>query len=228
MSCLLTRTSRKPAGPSNLVPSGRTPDESIGPVPWRHRAPPLAETVEILQCEADGSIILWQAAQVGFDLCNSMRWRMVELLVVSSAFNDGTLGGGGGGGVPRSCNSTHLPRIVGAVRSGYDVTVNDAGLSEQAEPVRVGQRDASELIAVDPLDPIVFGQTLIKERVVRFQQIGDAAILAQRAFNQKLRLLREGLTQVLVEVRKVEGIRQYPVDVSQIQILANEVRHHGL
>ncbi len=35
----------------------------------------------------------------------------------------GTFGGGGGGGVPSRFSSTHLPRSVGDVRFGYDVTV---------------------------------------------------------------------------------------------------------
>ena len=65
-----------------------------------------------------GSIIRWQTAQDGLARCCSMRWRMVIGLVPASSLSEGTLGGGGGGGVPSNCSSTHLPRIVGAVRLG--------------------------------------------------------------------------------------------------------------
>src|SRR5438034_111895 len=95
MSCLVIRASRKPAGPLNMVPSGRTPEESIGsPFPVDSRQPPRPS--KFSSAKPSGSIILWQAAQVGLDLCNSMRWRMVKFLVVASSFNDGTFGGGGG------------------------------------------------------------------------------------------------------------------------------------
>src|SRR5689334_10405387 len=106
-----------------MVPSGRTPEESIGPDPTPMESRHCPRPSKFSSAKPSGSIILWQAAQVGFDRCNSMRWRMVRFFVVSSSFKDGTLGGGGGGGVPRICNSTHLPRIVGAVRFGYEVTV---------------------------------------------------------------------------------------------------------
>src|SRR5262249_56002445 len=88
-----------------------------------------------------GSISRWHAAQVGLDLCSSMRSRMVRFFVVASSFRDGTFGGGGGGGVPRICRSTHLPRIVGAVRLGYDVTVNT--LACPSKPNRFGSVSAT-------------------------------------------------------------------------------------
>ena len=116
---LLSKTSRRPAGPSNLVPSGRTPEESIGPVPGpaesRHLPRPSkfssAEAERVHDPVANGASRDWRDAApcVG-------AWSAACAL--ASSFNDGTLGGGGGGGVPRSCSSTHLPRIVGAVRFG--------------------------------------------------------------------------------------------------------------
>ena len=91
-------------------------------------------------------------------------------------------------------------------------------------PVRIGDRDAAKLAAVDALDSVMLGEALIEEGVIRGQQIDDAAILAQRAFDQQLGFLLERLTQVLVEVRKGCRIRLYSRDIAQEQPLAGEVR----
>src|SRR5262245_62013807 len=69
-----------------------------------------------------GSIRAWQEAQAGFSRCCSIRWRNVPLSSFS-LFNSGTSGGGGGGGELRKFSKTHLPRLTGEVRVGFDVTV---------------------------------------------------------------------------------------------------------
>ena len=53
-----------------------------------------------------------------------------------SSGSAGTSGGGGGGGVPRICSSTHLPRLTGEVRVGFEVKVKHAGLGQDAAAVR--------------------------------------------------------------------------------------------
>ncbi len=89
--------------------------------------------------------------------------------------------------------------------------------------VLVGHRDAAELVAVDALHPVMLGQALVDERVVRCQQIGDAAVLAQRASDQELGFLLERQAQIIVEVREGSRIRLYPRDIAQEQPLADEV-----
>ena len=50
------------------------------------------------------------------------------LPVLSSSRLVFTLGGGGGTGAARMFSSSHLPRIVGEVRLGYDVTASTLAL----------------------------------------------------------------------------------------------------
>ncbi len=104
----------------------------------------------------------------------------------------------------------------------------NAALSEQAVPVRVLQLDAAELDAVNALDPVVLGQALIQEGVVRTQQVGDAPIVPHLTFDQELGLFRKGMAQVLVEIRIGRRVRRYPRDVAQEQPLAGEVLHQRL
>src|SRR5271163_3752175 len=100
-SRLLSSTSRNPAGPLNLVPSGKTPEGSIGSVP---ESPPnsrhLPSPSKFSSAKPIGSMILWQTAHEGEVACSVMRWRMDNFECVASSFKNGTLGGGGGGGVP--------------------------------------------------------------------------------------------------------------------------------
>ena len=108
-----------PPAHSNGVPSGRVPDESIGPVPGPSGVAPPAEAVEVLQRKAER--VHHPVANGALGTCAMLFHALTHgqlLRASASSFNDGTLGGGGGGGVPRSCSSTHFPRIVGAVRLG--------------------------------------------------------------------------------------------------------------
>ena len=68
-----------------------------------------------------------------------------SLLTVSA--NGGTLAGGSGGGAPSSTSSTYLPRATGEVRLASDVMRQDRAAAEQAEAIRIGQRDAAEAAA---------------------------------------------------------------------------------
>src|SRR5439155_5684854 len=94
--------------------------------------------------------------------------------------------------------------------------------------VQIFKFEAAELITVNALDPIVLGQALIEESVVRTQQVDDAVILPQLTFDQEFGFLRKGLAQILVEIRKGRVIRRYPCDIAQEQPLAGEVRHKRL
>ena len=90
-----------------------------------------------------------------------------------------TPGGGGGTGKPKILFSSHLPRSTGDVRSGYDVVASSAPCAEQsAALIVIRQRHAPEAAAVDSGNSVVPRQPFVDERVVRVQQVGDAAVFA--------------------------------------------------
>src|SRR5262249_46231043 len=98
----------------------------------------------------------------------------------------------------------HYRRAVGI--RGYG---QDAALSQQSSPigaVRIAQRDAAELRAVDATNAVMFGQPLIQESVVRVQQIEDGAVLAQDAFEEEFGLAPESLPQSLVKSGEDVGV----------------------
>jgi hypothetical protein len=64
---------------------------------------------------------------------------------------------------------------------------------------RVGDRHASELAAVDVANPVVPGQALVDEGVVRRHQVDDVAVLAHDALEQQFGLALE---------RPAEGCRR--------------------
>ena len=63
-----------------------------------------------------------------------------------------------------------------------------ARLSQQAPAVLVGQRHAPEVAAVHAGNPVVTRELLVEERVVRRQQIHDAAVRLQLIVEEQLRL----------------------------------------
>ena len=72
--------------------------------------------------------------------------------------------------------------------------------------------------------PVVLGQPLVHERIVRAQQIERAAVFLHDAFDEELGFAPERLAQVVVEVRERPGIRARGGEVAQVQPLACEVR----
>ena len=78
--------------------------------------------------------------------------------------------------VEQPAAAQHRRRAVRIRRDGQD-----AALTEQPAPHAVGEGDAPEVAAVHVRDPVVAGEPLVHERVVRGDQIDDAAILAQLA-----------------------------------------------
>ena len=96
---------------------------------------------------------------------------------------------------------------------------------EQPTPhVEVGAKShAPEPAAVDVRDPVVAGEPFVDERVVRGQQIQDAAVLVDDAVEQELDLAAKRVPQVVVEIRIDAGIRLHGVQRSQVQPLTREV-----
>src|SRR5436190_23617332 len=73
-----------------------------------------------------GSIFEWHDAHAGLARCASNCCRIDAVLPSPDSFSGGTSGGGGGGGAASKFSRTHLPRITGDVRVGYDVTASTA------------------------------------------------------------------------------------------------------
>ena len=143
-----------------------------------------------------------------------------------SSGSEGTSGGGGGGGVPRICSSTHLPRLTGEVRVGFEVSVRTLGLRQDAAAVG-RQLHPAELRALDPLDAVVLRQPLVHEAEVGVQEVEDAAILAEDRLEEQLALADHARPQIVVEAGELLGIGR---DVRQLpgrQPLAREVLDEG-
>ena len=77
-----------------------------------------------------------------------------------------------------------------------------ASLAEQAPSSAILKSDAAEPAPVDVGNTVVPGQTLINERIVRFEEIHDAAVFANNTFEEQFRLAAESLTQVVIEIRR--------------------------
>ena len=80
------------------------------------------------------------------------------------------------------------------------------------------------MAAVDVRDAVVAGEPLVDERVVGRQQIDDAAILAQLAFEEQLGLALKRLAEVVVEIGKLVGVGGHGAQVAQVQPLSGEAR----
>ena len=117
---------RSATTPSTCVPSSSSPDASIGAA--RVARPPRADRVEVLEREPDRihQLVAARAHRVRAVLLHLLAHR--ERLRPSRCclLSGGTLAGGGGGGVPSRLSRIHLPRTTGDVRSGCDVTRQDA------------------------------------------------------------------------------------------------------
>ena len=69
----------------------------------------------------------------------------------------------------------------------------------------------------------MLGQPLVQERVIGVQQVDHAAILADDALEEQLRLPLEGLAQVVVEVEQHFRTRLMHGHIADEQPLAGEV-----
>ena len=92
----------------------------------------------------------------------------------------------------------------------------------------IGERDAPETAAVDVGNPIVRRQALVQERVVRRQQVHDAAVVMHLAADEQPGLLFHRLTQVLVELRIQLGIGHGAGELAQLQPAAGEIVDQGV
>ena len=110
----------------------------------------------------------WQLAHTGLArCCSSISRTDAALPVLLSSRLVFTSGGGGGTGAARMFSSSHLPRMVGEVRVGYDVTASTLALPSRPQRFSSVERHAAEVAAVDAGNAVVPGQLFVQERVVR-------------------------------------------------------------
>src|SRR5262245_5995763 len=91
----------------------------------------------------------------------------------------------------------------------------NASLSQQSAPRRIGNSHSPKLASIKIRNPIVPRQALVHERVVRRQEIENVSVFTNDTFEEQFRLAPERLTEVVIEIRKQVGIRQYVSHVSQ-------------
>ena len=156
-----------------------------------------------------GSITEWQLAQLGFVRCCANRSRIVgggASGLVSARFVS-TPGGGGGARqtedvVQQKLAAQDRRRAIGIGRGRQHRSVSE----QPASLIAISERDAPEPAAIHARDPVVASQPFVDERVVRVEELCDAAILAKRAPKQQFGFTLERLQQALVVGRISIGI----------------------
>ncbi len=88
--------------------------------------------------------------------------------------------------------------------------------------------DAAEPAAVDVRYAIVPRQPLVQKRVVRGDQLGDAAVASQHMFEQPLGFLPHRLPQVVVKIGKEPHVGRERLQISQVEPLTGEVGYERL
>jgi hypothetical protein len=104
----------------------------------------------------------------------------------------------------------------------------NARLSEQPMPRVVFQCDAAKFRTVNTFDSVMLRQALVYKGVVRIQNIDDAAIFTDHAFDQKFRFALQGVSKILVEIREGDRIGLHPGNIAQEQPLAGEIGNQRL
>ena len=94
---------------------------------------------------------------------------------------------------------------------------------QTAARVILFQRHAPEAVAVDSADTVVPGQSLVQERIVRAEQLEQAAVVAHGALDEQFGLASERHAQILVELGVVGRLALLRLEVPQPQPLTHEV-----
>ena len=150
-----------------------------------------------------------------------------QRLAVTARLQLGHVGRRRGRGRPQQVlehplSALHDRRPVGIRRQRQD-----AAVSQQASPVGVADRHASQLRPVDVLHAVMLSQPLIEIGVVGRQHVENAAVLAHDARKEQPGFVAERLSQLLVE-RKDHRVGLHRLDVAQVQPLPGEVGHEGV
>src|SRR5262245_60807603 len=99
----------------------------------------------------------------------------------------------------------------------------DAALAEEPAADAVGERDAPKVAAIYVRNLVVTGEPLVHERIVRRQEIDDAAVLAQLRADEQPRFLVEGVAQLLVQLRLRIDVRHDAGELADGEPLSREV-----
>ena len=199
-----------------------TPVASTGLPPSLIRHRPV--TSKFSSARPSGSITRWHDAHAGFFRCSSIRSR-----TDSSLPSDGRTGLLERRHVRRRRRrrrpeqhfhdplaAHHRRRAIGDRREQQH-----AAVAEQPAPV-LGHFDAAERGAGDVRDAVVLRDPLVDVGVVRRQQVEHAAVLADDALEEQLRLANQRIAERAIEVRIQDRVGQDLVDVVQPQPLRRE------
>ena len=109
----------------------------------------------------------------------------------------------GGGGTPIRFSSTQCPRITGEVRVLYEVTVRMLPW-RSSPPLGVSpfKLHAPEPAPINMRYPVVLGEAFIQIRVVGAEQVEDASILPDRAFQKQFCFAAHRLPQIVIKARE--------------------------
>ena len=127
--------------------------------------------------------------------------------------------------MPRICSSTHLPRLTGEVRVGFDVRVKTPACVRT--PPRLGGSFTRRTRARYTFDAVKLRQPPVHETEVGVDQVENAAILAEDRLEEQLGLADHRRTQLVVEAGKLLGIGSDVGQFSGRQPLTREVLHEG-
>ena len=170
-------------------------------------------------------MMAWHAEQAGFARCSSRRSLTERCFPpVSFSGSGGTFAGGRG--ARRSQEDVQNP---GAADHGRRPVrergeSQDAPLAEKPSAVLVGHGYATKAIADYVRNPVVLRQALVDERVVRGEQIEDAAVLADDAVEEELRLPPHGHRQVVVPIGEEKHVGMRVLQVLEVKPVGREAR----
>ena len=141
--------SASPATSSKKTPSSSPETSSGAPFSVLRKAPAPSK---FSSARPIGSVIRWQPAQEGLELCTARRSRAVRAFSASSSLEKSTFGGGSGTCWHSSSSRIALPRCVGELRTAWELAARkltcvmmprrglSGGNSCALQPLRAGVR----------------------------------------------------------------------------------------
>ena len=214
------------SAPRRCVPLIVVPAASTGlPASSTLRQPPMTSKFSSAKPERIDDRVAARACRVGAMLRPAARGSSGGAAPGLAGARFVSTPGGGGGSlqaedvVQQEFSAKHRRRAIGIRRRRQQRALRE----QPAALVRVGQRHAPEAAAVNAGDAVVPRELLVDERVVGIEQLEDAAILAQRAADEQLRLALERVHQREVVIRIALGIDDDFGHAAQVQPLRGEI-----
>ncbi len=120
----------------------------------------------------------------------------------------------------------HLPRFTGEVRSGLEVTVSIAAIViTPPRGLSAGKSTRRNPSPCTPVDAIERGQAMVEKRVLRSDEIQQAAIFGHDVRKQRQRFLMHVMAQVGIPIGKQFGVGKRAVEPARLQPLVGEILH---